>query len=79
MKAIIEIPDDLIQGACTAIRLTKPNLAPIAIMAGEKLRGVNSMTIKLDEEEQKKSLEANIAMLCITQVMGEMIDGYERN
>lgn len=79
MKAIIEIPDELIQGACTAIRHTKPHLAPIVMMAYEKLRGVDTMTVKFDEGEQKQSIEADIAMLCITQVAGEIIDGYERN
>jgi len=79
MKAIIEIPDDMIQGACTAIRLAKPHLAPIVMMAYEKLRGVDSMTIKFDAGEQKQSIEADIAMLCITQVAEEIIDGYERN
>lgn len=79
MKAIIEIPDDMISGACTAISIAKPHLAPIVMMAYEKLRGVDSMTVKFDTGECKQTIEADIAMLCITQVAEELIDGYERN
>jgi len=79
MKAIIEIPDDLIREACLAIRHTKPHLAPIVMMAYEKLRGVDSMAVKFDEGKLKETIEADVAMLCITQVMEELIEGYERN
>lgn len=79
MKAIIEIPDDLIREACMAVRITKPHLAPIVMMAYEKLRGVDTMTVKFDEGECRKAVEADVAMLCITQVMEELIEGYERN
>jgi len=79
MKAIIEIPDELIRSAGSAIALAKTHLAVIAMLACEKLSGVDSMTIKFDSGEQKQSIEADIAMLCITQVAEEMLDGYERN
>lgn len=79
MKAIIEIPDELIRSAGSAIALAKPHLAVIAMLACEKLNGVDTMTIKFDSGELKKSIEADIAMLCITQVAEEMLDGYERN
>jgi hypothetical protein len=49
------------------------------MLACEKLNGVDTMTIKFDSGELKKSIEADIAMLCITQVAEEMLDGYERN
>lgn len=79
MRAIIEIPDDLIREACMAVRIAKPHLAPIVMMAYEKLRGVDTMAVKFDEGKLKETIEADVAMLCITQVMEELIEGYERN
>lgn len=79
MKAIIEIPDELIRSAGSAIGLSKPHLMDIAILAMERLSGVKEMTISLDDTDQKDVVEANIAMMCVTQVMCDITKNHEQN
>ena len=79
MKAIIEIPDDLIRSAGSAIALSKPHLMDVALLAMERLAKMNELTLNFDDTEQKDVVEANIAMMCVTQIMTDITKDYERN
>lgn len=79
MKAIIEIPDELIREAGRALMVSHPNLTPFVTAALERLRNMDELLVNLDDTSQKDSVVASTAMLCITQVMEELIEGYERN
>lgn len=79
MKAIIEIPNDLIRSAGSSIGLSKPHLMDIAILAANRLANVDKFTINLDDTDQKDVVEANIALMCVTQVMTDIAKYYERN
>jgi hypothetical protein len=79
MKAIIEIPDDLIREACRATALSKPHLSDLACLAMDRLAKERVFIISLDDTSEKDAVEANIAMLCVTQTMDEIVKNYERN
>jgi len=79
MKAIIEIPDDLIRSAGSAIALSKPHLMDEAIIATKRLAEMSEMTLDFNDTSDKNTVETNIAMLCVTQIMGDIVKGYERN
>ena len=78
MKAIIEIPDELIRTAGQTVAQRYPKFAALAMVATDKAAAKVEMTIEFDGEE-KESIEADVAMMCVVQVMNEMTMNYERN
>lgn len=79
MKAIIEIPDELIREAGRALMVSHPNLTPFVMVALDRLKNMGELLINLDDTSQKESVLASTSMLCITQVLGDIAKEYERN
>jgi phosphoglycerate dehydrogenase-like enzyme len=79
MKAIIEIPEDLIRSAGSAIALSKPHLMDEAIEAMRRLAKVDELTLNFNGIDQKDTVEEGIAMMCVTQTMAEIVTDNERN
>lgn len=77
MKAIIEIPDDLIRSAGSAIALSRPHLMDEAIEAMHRLAKVDELTLNFNGMDQKDTIEESIAMMCVTQTMSEIVKGHE--
>lgn len=79
MKAIIEIPDDLIREAGRALMVSHPNVTPFVTAALERLRDKDELLVNLDDTNQKESVLASTAMLCVTQTLSDIAKEYERN
>jgi hypothetical protein len=79
MKAIIEIPDELIREAGRALMVRHPNVTPFVMVALDRLRNKDELLVNLDDTSQKESVLASTAMLCITQILGDIAKDYERN
>ncbi|MBQ3991245.1 MAG: hypothetical protein II630_10360 [Bacteroidales bacterium] len=79
MKAIIEIPDELIREAGRALMVSHPNLTPFVMVALDRLRNKDELLVNLDDTSQKGNVVASIAMLCVTQILGDIAKEYEQN
>ena len=79
MKAIIEIPDELIREAGRALMVSHPNVTPFVMVALDRLRNKDEILVNFDDTSQKDSVLASTAMLCITQILGDIAKDYERN
>jgi len=79
MKAIIEIPDELIREAGRALMVNNPNVTPFITAALERLKDMGELLINLDDTSQKDNVIASTAMLCVTQILGDIAKEYERN
>lgn len=79
MKAIIEIPDELIREAGRALMVSHPNLTPFVMVALDRLRNKDELLINLDDTSHKGNVVASTAMLCVTQILGDIAKEYERN
>lgn len=79
MKAIIEIPDELIREAGRALMVSHPNVTPFVMVALDRLRNKDEILVNFDDTSQKESVLASTAMLCITQILGDIAKDYERN
>lgn len=79
MKAIIEIPDELIREAGRALMVSHPNLTPFVMVALDRLRNKDELLINLDDTSQKGNVVASTAMLCVTQILGDIAKEYEQN
>lgn len=74
MKAIIEIPDELIRMAGSAIGQKHPKFLDVIITAIERLAKTEEMTIRFPDKASKDSIEADVAIMCVTQVMEDISD-----
>lgn len=79
MKAIIEIPDELIREAGRALMVSHPETTPFVMVALDRLRNKDELLVNLDDTSQKESVLASTAMLCITQILGDIAKDYEQN
>lgn len=79
MKAIIEIPDELIREAGRALMVSHPNLTPFVTASLERLRNKDELLVNLDDTSQKESVVASTAMLCVTQTLSDIAKEYEQN
>ena len=79
MKAIIEIPDELIREAGRSLMVSHPNVTPFVMVALDRLRNKDELLVNFDDTSQKDSVLASTAMLCITQILGDISKDYERN
>ena len=79
MKAIIEIPDELIREAGRALMVSHPNLTPFVMVALDRLRNKDELLVNLDDTSQKGNVIASTAMLCVTQILGDIAKEYEQN
>lgn len=79
MKAIIEIPDELIREAGRALMVSHPNLTPFVMVALDRLRNKDELLVNLDDTSQKGNVVASTAMLCVTQILGDIAKEYEQN
>lgn len=79
MKAIIEIPDELIREAGRALMVSHPNVTPFVTAALERLKNMGELLINLDDTSNKGNVVASTAMLCVTQILGDIAKEYERN
>ena len=79
MKAIIEIPDELIREAGRALMVSHPNVTPFVMVALDRLRNKDEILVNFDDTNQKDSVLASTAMLCITQILCDIAKDYERN
>lgn len=79
MKAIIEIPDELIREAGHALMVSRPNVTPFVMVALDRLRNKDELVVNLDDTSQKDNVVASTAMLCVTQVLCDIAKDYERN
>ena len=79
MKAIIEIPDELIREAGRALMVSHPNVTPFVTAALVRLRNKDELLINLDDTSQKGNVVASTAMLCVTQILGDIAKEYEQN
>lgn len=72
MKAIIEIPDDMIRSAGSTIVLSHPEMIDAVIEATNKLMGTDKLALRFDRDNDRKVVEMNTAILAITQVMEDI-------
>lgn len=79
MKAIIEIPDELIREAGRALMVSHPNVTPFVMVALDRLRNKDELVVNLDDTSQKGSVVASTAMLCVTQTLSDIAKEYEQN
>lgn len=74
MRAIIEIPDELIRRAGSAIGQKHPKFVDVIITAIGRLAKTEEMTIRFPDKASKDSIEADVALMCVTQVMEDIAD-----
>lgn len=79
MKAIIDIPDDLIREAGRALMISHPNVTPFVTAALERLKDKDELLVNLDDTDKKGDVVASVAMLCVTQTLSDIAKEYERN
>ncbi len=74
MKAIIEIPDEIIRSAGSAIAMSRPHFTDLVIAAMQRLGQKEEIALRFDKEEFQTSIIADTAMLCVTQVMEDIME-----
>lgn len=79
MKAIIEISDELIREAGRALMVSHPTVTPFVTAALERLRCTDELLVNLDDTSKKCDVLASTALLCVTQIMGNIAKEYEQN
>jgi len=69
----------LIREAGRALIVNNPNVTPFITAALERLKDMGELLINLDDTSQKDNVIASTAMLCVTQILGDIAKEYERN
>ena len=78
MKAIIEIPDEMVRSAGTAIGFAQPKIVDAVIAAMQRLSDMKEIVLQFDKKEDRRVMEENTALLIVSQVIGEIIDSDGR-
>lgn len=76
MKAIIEIPNDVIRRAGSAIAVSHPKTIDAVIAAVQRLGGTEELVLRFDSDKDREAMEANTAILAVTQVMEDIAKEY---